>query len=111
MDDRDKDLDDLQQDLKKRIAQPGPHIERPDELDMGQNGICWRDRNRGCTAACIAYNAGEPEEPEPAMRCTLIKQKETTNQLLLRLVHLQEIKELGGAETFYTPPDPMGKKL
>lgn len=106
--DRDKELDDLRKELRQAGA--APHVERPDELEMGQNGICWRDRNRGCTAACVAF--GDADEPDPAMRCTLIKQRETTNRLLKVLVDHQTVEITGGpiAPISYEPPNPLGRK-
>lgn len=64
MEQRDKELDDLQ----NAMTQGTPFIHPPDEREQ-TNGMCWINSNRACGADCMAF---DPEAPEGYEKCRVL---------------------------------------
>jgi hypothetical protein len=57
--DRDKELDDLEKELRNVKPSAQPFVQRPESLDLRPGSLCWLDGSRVCGADCVSFN---PEE-------------------------------------------------
>jgi hypothetical protein len=107
-DDREKELDAVQRELSQVGA---PYIEKPEELDIHRNGLCFLDVKRLCTPACMAFVAGSETEPDPGMRCRLLRMGEFACEMLVQLTSKPQITGTVNPEPpIYPVPNPLGKK-
>lgn len=93
--DRDREIDELVKELK------APHIERPDELNIGPGAMCFLNQARLCGPDCAAYVG---EEALPHERCYLLVAAAglpVLTQLLNRSAYTAGLGPI-------KPPDPMG---
>lgn len=100
-DDRDEELDALNRELKQASS---PYIEKPDELNVGENGMCFINADRFCNASCIAFY--DADAAEPHNRCFILQSLGVSVTSLLKKVY----PPMTVAPPNYEPPDPMGKR-
>lgn len=104
--DRDKELDEVQAELRK----PVPALERPEEITPQQGAMCFLNVHRVCGADCAAYIG---ENPLPHERCLVLS---SLSGIVLATDELIQIRKDRAAAPFaspvpqVTPPDPFGGK-
>lgn len=75
-DNRNRELDE---------AVSGPHIESPDELDVGDGQLCWIDNHRLCGPDCKAFNMAADQGPD---QCLILNRGGKAVESLIQIEHL-----------------------
>lgn len=109
---RDKELDDLEAELKEKLAgKPTPAVESPNERSIGDGTSCFLDVNRMCDADCRAFDntVTPPEGPDV---CTLLASAMDIATNLSKLVDVGNLlkKMNQDRQRVPTPTDPAGRK-
>ena len=101
----------LAEELRRVMAEP--HIERPDELGVGDSSSCFIDQNRMCDSDCRAYDPGAASGPEV---CTLLGAAMDIAEGISAFVDANQLirkvsQDRARAQAQTGPvPDPFGKK-
>jgi hypothetical protein len=118
MSNRDKELDELEAELKAAAAAKNatPYIEKPDQLDVGDGTACWIDQNRMCNPTCRAWDY----EVQPAQGpdvCRALRSITDIPEMLGRLIDIGGLIKKKAQDNQRTAassapvPDPTGRNI
>jgi len=120
---RDEELDAMERELEAlaNAKHAGdPHIERPDELDIGPGMLCWLDGTRVCGADCVSFNPEELDQhgdmlegPNKCLALFYMGQQGAAamSTILLNRKRILEIQDKRREKpNMPPPPSPFGEK-
>lgn len=109
MSDRDKELDELQKEIRDGLkGEPTPAIDQGDKLFIGDGTACFINQDRQCGPECRAFDP--TSNGETPMSCTIIANMRDINAGIMQLVRIGSLtKKQQNSRPAPVPPDPLGK--
>lgn len=110
--DRDKELDEIQAELR---GKPTPHIESPENMEIADGSTCFLDQNRACSSDCRAFDISVRPAQGPDV-CTILSSITSSASSMEALVNVAGLLKKKNADAQRGTaasagvPDPTGKK-